>query len=56
MPLMLEPNLTGGPGIRSMIIGFGSGCGVGVTYAEAKREFEELAPPPQAKSPASDSS
>lgn len=34
----------GGVGIRSMIIGLGAGTGIGITYSEAKRDFEELAP------------
>lgn len=34
----------GGVGIRSAILGLGSGIGVGITYAEAKRDFEDLAP------------
>ncbi|CDF33045.1 unnamed protein product [Chondrus crispus] len=33
-----------GVGIRSAILGLGSGIGVGITYAEAKRDFEDLAP------------
>lgn len=39
--------MTGGAGVRSMIIGLGSGIGIGITYAEAKRDFEELTPPSQ---------
>lgn len=34
----------GGAGVRSMIMGLGSGIGIGMTYADAKRDFEELAP------------
>lgn len=34
----------GGAGVRSMIVGLGSGTGIGITYAEARRDFEELAP------------
>lgn len=36
--------LKGGAGIRSMVIGLGSGVGIGITYADAKRDFEELSP------------
>lgn len=31
-----------GAGIRSMIIGLGSGIGIGMTYSDAKRDFETL--------------
>lgn len=36
--------MTGGAGIRSAIVGLGSGVGIGITYSEAKRDFEQLAP------------
>lgn len=35
----------GGAGIRAMIVGLGSGVGIGITYADAKRDFEQLSPP-----------
>lgn len=38
-------SFTGGAGIRSMIIGLGAGTGIGITYADAKRDFEQLNPP-----------
>lgn len=34
----------GGAGIRSAIVGIGAGFGIGATYADAKRDFETLAP------------
>lgn len=32
-----------GAGVRSAIVGVGGGIGIGITYAEAKRDFEQLA-------------
>lgn len=32
-----------GAGVRSAIVGLGSGVGIGITYSEAKRDFEQLA-------------